>query len=423
MALKHSNRFTDSKIKGLMKCPPGKGKPPKVFFEGGGQGFGVRIHPTCKVTFFYEYRFNERKRNLTIGSYPKVTLRRAREEVVKALVKIEDGIDPGLERKIGKLADRNAVSVKDLAVEYIQKHAMPNKKSWKKDQEMLNRDVIPIIGTRKVKDIRKRDIVFLLDRIVGRGTSKQPCGSMANRVRALLITMFKFAVQRDILDASPCVYLNVPHKEKARERDLAEKEIKIFWEGLNNTGMVDSVKLALKFILVTGQRPGEVASAEWSEVDTEKKCWEIPSGKTKNGRLHSVPLSTLALELLREAKKNADDSRWLFPSPYRKLEDSPIAAGSLPHAVQSNLSKLMIDHFTPHDLRRTAATQMPAAGVDRRLTISKILNHSEKGVTGEVYDKYSYYKEKRQVLEAWGRKLESIIAGEKTAKIVELIRK
>ena len=286
---------------------------------------------------------------------------------------------------------------------------------------MLNRDVIPIIGTRKVKDIRKRDIVFLLDRIVERGTSKQPCGSMANRVRALLITMFKFAVQRDILEASPCVYLNVPYKEKARERDLAEKEIKTFWNGLDMAGMVDSIKLALKFILVTGQRPGEVATAEWSEVDIKKKCWKIPSGKTKNGRLHCVPLSTLALDLLREAKQNSGDSSWLFPSPFRKLEDNPIAVGSLPHAVQSNLSKLGIDHFTPHDLRRTAATQMTAAGVNR-LTVSKILNHSEKGVTGEVYDKYSYDDEKRQGLNTWARKLESILTGQKS-KVVNLKRK
>jgi len=422
MAHKHSNRFTDSKIKGLIKCPPDKGKPPKIFFEAGGQGFGIRIHPTRKATFFLEYRFDERKRNLTIGSYPQVSLKRARDEVVKALVKIEEGTDPGLERKIGKQTDRNAISVKDLAIEYIDKYAKPKKKSWKKDQEMLNRDVIPIIGTQKAKDIRKRDIVSLLDRIIERRTAEQPCGSMANRVRALLIMMFKFAVQRDILDASPCVYLAVPHKEEPRERDLAEKEIKTLWKGLDKTGMVDSVKLALKFILVTGQRPGEVASAEWSEVDIKKKCWELPSGKTKNGRLHIVPLSTLALELLKEAKKNSGDSRWLFPSPFRKLEENRIAAGSLPHAVQSNLTKLGIDHFTPHDLRRTAATQMPAAGFNRRLIVSKILNHSEKGVTGKVYDKYSYLEEKRQALEAWSRKLESIITGEKAAKIVELVR-
>jgi integrase len=421
MANNHSNRLTDSKIKGLIKCPPDKGKPPKVFFEAGGQGFGIRIHPTRKATFFLEYRFDERKRNLTIGSYPQVTLRRAREEVVKALVKIEDGTDPGLERKIGKQTDRNALSVNDLAVEYIEKYAKPNKKSWKKDQEMLNRDVIPIIGTRKAKDIRKRDIVALLDRIVERGTSKKPCGSMANRVRALLITMFKFAVQRDILDSSPCVYLNVPHKEKARERDLDEKEIKTFWKGLDKAGMIDSIKLALKFILVTGQRPGEVVSAEWSEIDIKKKSWEIPSSRTKNGRLHCIPLSTLALDLLREAKQNSDDSLWLFPSPFRKLEDNRIAGGSLPHAVQGNLPKLGIDHFTPHDLRRTAATQMTEAGVNR-LTVSKILNHSEKGVTGKVYDKYSYDKEKRQALEKWARKLESILTG-KTAKVVNLQRK
>ena len=407
MAYKQSNRLTDSKIKGLIKCPPDKGKPPKVYFEAGGQGFGLRIHPTRKVTFFLEYRFDGRKRNLTIGSYPQVSLRRARDEVVKALVKIEDGIDPGLERKAGKQADRDAVSVKELAVEYIEKHAKPNKKTWKVDQEMLNRDVIPFIGTRIAKDIRKRDIVALIDLIVERGTPKKPCGSMANRVRTLMITMFKFSVQRDILDASPCVYLNMPHKEKARERDLDETEIKALWKGLDNTRIVDSIKLALKFILVTGQRPGEVASAEWSEIDIRKNCWEIPSAKTKNGKLNRVPLSKLALELLREAKQNSDDSRWLFPSPFHKLEDKAIAKGSLPHAVQKSLPIFGIDHFTPHDLRRTAATQMAASGISR-LVISKILNHVESGITA-IYDRHSYDKEKQKALDKWGKTLEKIV--------------
>ena len=418
MTRKHSSRLTDSKIKGLMKRPPSKGKPPMVFFEAGGQGFGIRIHPTRKATFFLDYRFDERKRNLTIGSYPQLTLRRARDEVVKALAQIEDGVDPGLERKNIKQADRDAISVKELAGEYIEKYAKPEKKSWRKDQEMLNRDVIPTIGTRKARDIRKRDIVALLDRIVERGTPKQPCGAMANRVRALIITMFKFAVQRDILDTSPCVYLSKPHKEKACERDLAKAEIKAFWKGLDNTGMADSTKLALKFILVTGQRPGEVASAEWSEVDIKKKCWEIPSDKTKNGRTHRVPLSILALELLKEAKQNSGDSRWLFPSPFRKLEDNRIAEGSLPHAVHKALPELGVDHFTPHDLRRTATTQMTEAAVSL-LTVSKILNHTAQGVTSQVYDKYSYYKEKQQALSLWSRKLNAILTGEK-AKVVNL---
>ena len=407
MAYKQSSRLTDSKIKGLVKCPPDKGRPPKVFFEAGGQGFGLRIHPTRKATFFLEYRFDGRKRNLTIGSYPQVSLRRARDEVVKALVKIEDGIDPGLERKTGKQADRDAVSVKELAAEYIERHAKPNKKSWKVDQEMLSRDVIPFIGTRIAKGIRKRDIVALLDRIVERGTLKKPCGSMANRVRTLMITMFKFAVQRDILDASPCVHLNVPHKEKARERDLAEPEIKAFWRGLDNTGVVDSIKLALKFILITGQRPGEVASAGWSEIDARKNYWEIPPAKTKNGRPHRVPLSALALELLREAKQNSDGSRWLFPSPFSKLGDNQIAKGSLPHAVQKSLSRFGVDHFTPHDLRRTAATQMAASGTSR-LVISKVLNHVESGITA-VYDRHSYDSEKKDALDKWGKRLEKII--------------
>ncbi|MBT6717014.1 MAG: tyrosine-type recombinase/integrase, partial [Nitrospina sp.] len=129
------------------------------------------------------------------------------------------------------------------------------------------------------------------------------------------------------------------------------------------------------------------------------------------------PLSPLAVKTLTELKEITGKSKWLLPSP---REGQHIAETSVDHAIRINVEYFEIEHFTPHDLRRTAASMMTASGI-QRLTVSKILNHVESGVTA-VYDRHSYDKEKRQALEAWGRKLESILTGKK-AKVVNLKRK
>ena len=400
-----AKRFTDSQIKGL------KPKDNRyVLYDSGRKGFGIRIEPTGRKTFFLEYRFHGRSRIMTIGRYPQSSLTMARSKAALAWEKIESGADPGLEIKPAKQTDRKAITVKNLAFEYMEKHAKPKKKSWEKDQGMLDREIIPAIGSRKAKDIRKRDIITLLDRITDRGAL-----AMANRVRSLISNMFRFAVERDILETSPCIFMGSPNKEKPRERFLTEKEIEKFWDGLNEGRMGAKLRLALQLILVTAQRPGEVVSAEWVEFDLNKKWWVIPSDKVKNKKTHRVPLSSLALELLKEIKVHSGKSDYLFPARCSTGSIKHTARASLSDAVQNHLASFGVDHFTPHDLRRSAASQMTAIGVPR-LTVSKILNHAEGGTTA-IYDRHSYDLEKRQALETWARKLESILYG-KEAKIV-----
>ena len=335
---------------------------------------------------------------MTIGPYPRISLATARVRVAQAKEKLAKDIDPGKEWLKAKQGDRSAYIIKDLVAEYLEKWAIPRKKSWKEDERILNKDVIPAWGRRKAKDIERRDVVLLLDEIMDRGAPIQ-----ANNTFAVVRKMFNFAMSRSILETSPCFGISAPAKPKQRDRVLSETEIKIFWGNLENSHMEDQIKSILRLILVTAQRKGEVVNAEWNEINFKEGWWTIPGGKSKNRLPHRVPLSPLAKALLTEIQKNSNGSGFVFASPRRNRQ---ITEQAIDHAVRRNRVKLEIEDFTPHDLRRTAASQMTASGIPR-LVVSKILNHAEKGVTA-VYDRHSYDEEKRIGLNQWGKTLTKI---------------
>jgi len=419
-----AKRFTDSKIQSLK--PTNKRA---ILFEDGGRGFGIRIEPSGRKSFFLEYRFGEaeerRNRVLTIGKYPRVSLTEARSIASQSLSQIEQDIDPATQKLTKKIPDRNALTVGDLVEEYIEKWAKVKKKeqSWKEDERLLNKDILPAIGRKKAKEIRRRDIVLLLDAIVERGAA-----ITANRVLAVTRKMFNFAVGRDIIDASPCVQIPAPSKENRRERYLSEDEIKVFWEKLDDAKMSQEIRLALKFLLVTGQRKNEVIGAEWSEFDLKNKWWTIPAEKSKNKLTHRFPLTSTAMEILNALKKITGQYQFVFASPVghtkrnpeRKAGMFPILGSAVDRALRNNQTNNLktkqknifnLDHFTPHDLRRTTASMMTKSGVGR-LVLKKILNHADREVIA-IYDIYEDDKEKQVAMRTWNRELKQILTSQK----------
>jgi integrase len=157
-------------------------------------------------------------------------------------------------------------------------------------------------------------------------------------------------------------------------------------------GMSDSVGIALKLILVTGQRSGEVAGMRLSEIEGE--WWTLPGARTKNGKAHRVPLTPLALELLGRFTSDGDE---VFPASRRA--EGTLLVSSLAHAIQKS-EFLGLRRWTPHDLRRTAATRMASAGVQPHI-IDRLLNHTDPSVRARYYDQYLYDAEKRSALGEW----------------------
>ena len=352
-------KFTDAKIRAL------KPKSSRYeVWEGGRNGFGIRISPHGRKNWVFMYWFEGMQKRMTFGVYPEMTLEKAHSAHAKAREQLINKIDPSELLIQANIAHRGSPTVSQLVNEYIEKWAKPRKRTWEEDARMLSKDVIPHLGKRKAKDIKRRDIVLLIDEIVDRNSP-----ITANRTLRIIKKMFSFAVKRGVLEASPCMEIDPPAKENQRERVLTEEEVKIFWFGLDKAKMSDATKLVLRLLLITAQRKGEVSQAEWSEIDLKNKWWTISKERSKNERIHRVPLSPMAIDIFRQAKVRLGGSKWVFPSS----KDQPKTPRSISRAIRNNSEKIFsdspkhtplygdfftIDHFVPHDLRRTATSMM-----------------------------------------------------------------
>jgi integrase len=285
--------------------------------------------------------------------------------------------------------------VTDLAEQYIARHAKPHKRSWRADERLLHKEVLPHWGRRKAYDIKRADVIALLDGIVERGAPVQ-----ANRVLALVRKMFNWAISRDQLEHNPCVQVKAPGREQQRDRVLTDEEIRLVWDACVHLTLV--MGAYFKMLLFTAQRVSEMRLMHWDDVDLETGWWTIPADVAKNGLAHRVPLSAPAQDVLRALQETTGSISWVFPSPWRR--------GT--HFINIRKSAIRLRTFSevdfvPHDLRRTVASRLTSLGFPR-LTVSKVLNHAEVGVT-RVYDRHSYDAEKREALEAWGRKVMELV--------------
>lgn len=383
-----------------------------------GKGFGVRVYPSGERVWFFAYKFNDRQRMMSIGPYPEIRLAEARAIFEQARRQLKKGIDPLAEKE----ADRQAATVAAFVDEFIEKGLkLKGNRSWPEYERNLRKDVIPAWGKIKMQEITRRDVMVLQERILERGSPNQ-----SNQVFKIVRRMFNFAVERGVVETSPCLNVKFLAPEKRKDRFLSDEEIRVFWQALDSCPISEDISRALRLVLVTAQRPGEVIGAHVSEFDGD--WWTIPADRSKNKRSHRVYLTELARDLFQLGARND----YLFPSPRptataRGPQNKPIAVNALAHALRRAFEKdqktgappLPLNHFTPHDLRRTAASHMASLGFG--VIVDKVLNHTDPRVTA-IYDRYSYDKEKRQALEAWERKILKIVGAPVAAKVINLPR-
>ena len=252
-------------------------------------------------------------------------------------------------------------------------------------------------GIRSAKDVTRSEVRQLVEAIAERGA---PIG--ANRTLALVRKVFNFGLDQEFegLVGNPCLRVTPPGVERRRDRVLAPEEITQVWTALDRERA--GIAALFRVRLLTAQRGGEVLSMRWAEIDLEAGWWTIPADRSKNKLPHRVPLSRPAAEILKALFRTT--GRWVFPSPTAKDQPIQFTAKAMARIRQQSGVE-----FVGHDLRRTAASMMASAGVNR-IVIGKILNHAEPGVTA-VYDRHSYDAEKRQALETWARTLTSILEG------------
>jgi integrase len=459
MARSKSTMFTDTMIRKL--------KPEeKKYIRSEGNGFTIRVMPSGAKTWLYVYSIGGKRREMNLGSYPDVTLETSRGIFEDAKKKVRNGIDPMAEKEQVAEERRNAFTVANLIDEYIKKHAMKFKRSWLEDERLLRKELLneekykgatlwtkrskkssTDWGNRKAAEITKRDVTLLLESIVDRGTP-----AMSNQVLKVVRKMFNFAVERDILQHTPFTGVKALAPNTSRERTLTENEIKTFWGNLNSSAISLEIQNALKLVLITAQRPGEVSGMHTREIND--LWWTIPAERSKNGKEHRVYLTATALDIInaaiednqqgllqhnRRMKKEKKPelpitkpySGFIFPCPHRN-KVQPIDSHALPVAVRRNLAWPLTDkkgkplydingkpvtenllklaQFTPHDLRRTAATFMGQLGFMDEI-IDAVLNHVKQGII-KTYNRHDYDKEKQEALITWKLKLLSIITGD-----------
>lgn len=413
---KFTTRWIDTNAK-----PPARGQVD--YIDSSFPGFTLRVTAKGVKTWTLCYYFHKRRRRLTLGRYPSVSLGEARKRAMNALAKKSSDVDPVAERQ----REARQGSFRDLQTQYLAKHAKPTKseKSWKNDEWILRRHLLPRWKHVKAADITRDDVRSIVEPIA----EKRPV--LANRVLALIGGIFAFAVSRDWRPDNPATGVE-RRSETPRRRVLTDDEIRSVWHALDQEDPFFQALFKLRFL--TAARGGEVRTMRWSDVDMLSGLWTIPTERSKNRQPTSVPLTPEAVGLLRRLKDWQQErieqinlgrrkkkiellkmSEWVFPSPRHDSYFEWEQRAALRIRDRSGVD------FQFHDVRRTVATRLTRdCGVDRFL-LKRILNHVDGDITG-VYDLNTYDVKKRIALEQWERKLLDILRDEpQTANVLPMM--
>lgn len=408
-------RLTDASVKRFKAPDSGRIE----YFDELLPGFGLRISAKGRKSWIVFYRVKggadhgKQVRYTLPASADAMPLGEAREAARAILRRVERGENPANDKIIEAKARATAKTVREAADQFIERYAKPRNKSWGETARILDRHVCNEWADRPIGDIARADVIDLLDRIADRAPV------MANRTLAALRRMFAWHVERGTITLSPATGVSAPARERERERVLSDDEIAWFWQATGEASY--PFGNLYRLLLATAQRRDEVAKAAWTEFNLDAATWTIPRERTKGDRAHEVPLSAIAIEILNNLPRigpllfstSTDGARHVQGFSHSKAR---IAASMDTMAQQTGA---MIAPWRLHDLRRTAGTGMASAGVPVS-TISRVLNHTEGGVT-KIYNRFSYADEKRDALDRWGRRLGSMI-GQEAGVVIALHR-
>jgi integrase len=277
---------------------------------------------------------------MSLGTYPSVTVAEAHTRAIEArgYLDAKPQIDP---RDRLRKSDPGAMKIAELAESYLTLRARPHLRSAKKIEWALRKHVLPVIGQITLDDLTKREVNRVIDPITA--GKKVAAARTFQRLRA----MFSWAVSRGDLGANPMDTMTKPEEQPPRKRILSEDEIKLLWHALPNACPSRSVERILKLCLITGQRVGEVSGMATGELHLDARKWIIPDYRVKNKQDHEVPLSPLAIALIREAMVDAGDSHFVFPG-LRGREN--ISSSVVSSGVIEARKSIGLPHWTAHDL-------------------------------------------------------------------------
>jgi integrase len=385
-------------------------------------GLIFRVTDSGKRSWSLRYRnaAGEHRRK-SIGTYPSVTLSRAREEARKIKGAVASGSDVVGAERAHKAAEagKRLHGLDALALEYFEaaEHGMhkPNARAAKRastvkeERRIYDRFVAPVLARKPVPDIKRSDVQSMVTKIA------KASAANARQALAVIRQLLAFAVWREVIDANPAHDIAVPAM-KPRERVLTDDELKAFWaacetpQAVRGLGITRTMGMALQMAALTLQRRSEIVGMKWAEIDRSRRLWTIPASRMKGKRTHLVPLSDFALSILDQCE---GQSEFVFATG---RTDTHIEPGALSRAMNRMTEALEIENATPHDLRRTGATNLTSERLSfPRFIVSQVIGHAgdtggAASVTGRHYDLNDYLAEKRKALDAWAELLSSLTA-------------
>ena len=393
--------LTDTKIKSL--------KPKdKVYKVADRDGLYVSVSTTGTITFRYDYRINGRRETLTIGKYGAdgINLAEARERLMIARKQVNEGISPASEKRAERNKIRNADRFCVFAEKYLADVQLADSTKALR-VATYERDIKDTFGNRLMTEITTDEIRSHCEKIKDRGAP-----STAIFVRDLIANVYRYAIQRGHKFANPAdeIANSSIATFKKRERVLTPREIKLFFNTLEETQSDFALKKAVKFILLTMVRKGELVNATWDEVDFKNKVWTIPAERMKAKRAHNVYLSEQAIDLIVAFQIYSEGSPYLLPGRINRRQ--PIANSSLNRVIANcikfiNKDEQRIDEFTVHDLRRTGSTLLHEMGFNSDW-IEKNLAHEQQGVRA-VYNKAEYAEQRKEMMQRWADQVDEWI--------------
>ena len=375
-----------------------KAKPKeKPYRMADGDGLHLLVQPHGSKSWQMRYRFRGKENVLSFGRYPIVTLAEAREKKNAARKLLSNGIDPAVQRKLDRIEAEHAArqTFGLIADEYLERmkatgaaEATLTKTRW------LLKDLASSICDRPIRDIHAAEILHLLQKIEKSGRRET-----ARRLRGVIGTVFRHAIVTLRADTDPTVLLRgalMAPKVTGRAAITDEQEFGKLIQAIDNYDGWPTIRAALKFLILTCVRPGEVRGAVRSEFDLDQAMWRIPAERMKMRQPHDVPLSKQALAVLRDIWPLSEGGELVFPSirsRHRPLSEN---------AFNSAMRRMGYgqDEVTAHGFRVTASSILNSRGYDPDV-IEAVLAHQDRNAIRRTYNRATYWNQRVVLMQQW----------------------
>lgn len=365
-----------------------------------GRGLTLEVRPSGRKVWLARYSLHGRRAKLKLGLWPQLSISDARKRHSALLMGISDGVSPSEQLRREKHTQERGMTVEEFGARYLREHVARVRKKPDEIERYLRREVYPTIGKKPLAAIEKQE---LREIVAAKLVDGKPQAALA--IRNILKRLLDYAIECEITEKP--VDVMIPKAKfiapvSSRSRALNESELRAFLCGLDKAPIGQDYKDALLLILFNLVRKSELRLAEWKEFDLDAGVWVIPPEHSKTDAELLIGLSRQALAILRRRRECRPDAAVVFPMRGSSL--TPMAASTLNRALRR--IPLKIKHFTVHDLRRSAATNLAEKEFNSDW-IEKALNHKLKGVRG-VYNRAEYAAQRKEMLQAWADRLDEI---------------